>query len=179
MFGFGKKKLPAGAREKIELAKKMRLEGRYNINQKGGGGDVRYPSQAIAITIIYVFTTLLAVLLTGGSGSPLSGMHPTGISSFDNFMTGSDIVSFTGNADEDKLITILGRGIGFLVLSGIIPLIAFALERLFFKNIVMPLVLCWGAIVVIMILYLCIPDNSVIPFFKNLPGNIKDLLRLL
>ena len=180
MFGFGKKKIPAGATEKIELAKKMRAEGRYNVNQKGGGGETRYPSQAVPIAIVYVFATLLSALLTSsGSSTPLSSMHFTGISSIDNVISGTDIVSFVGNEDEDRLFTILGRGLAFFILSGIVPLIAFVAENLFFKKTVMPLVICWSVIIILMIFYLFVPQNSIWPFLRDLPGNIRDLARAL
>jgi hypothetical protein len=174
MFQFGKTKIPTGARAKIELAKQMRAAGRYNVNQQGGG-DTRYPSQTIAITLIFALAVILAFLLTGGSSNPLSGMHLTGISSVDSFVTGSDIPTFTGDPDQDRVITIMGRGLAFFALAGFVPLIAWALEHLFFNKIVMPLVLCWGVIVVMIMLYLFVPADSIAPFFKGIVPFFKSL----
>jgi hypothetical protein len=168
MFGFGKKRAPVGASEKIEIARQMRAAGRFNVNQAGGGGgDVRYPSQTIPITIIFVIATILAAVLTEGGGSnPLSGMHLTGIAPVDSFVTGSDLTSFTGDADQDKVLTIMGRGMAFFILAGIVPFITFVLERFFFRKTVMPLVLCWAVSTVVLLLYLC--WDSIASLLKSL-----------
>ncbi len=61
----------------------------------------------------------------------------------------------------------MGRGAVFFALCGFIPLVAFGLERLFFNKVVMPLVLCWGVTVAMVIFYLFVPANGIIPFFKR------------
>ncbi len=147
----------------------MRASGRYNVNEKGGG-ETRYPSQTIAITIIYVLATVLAMRLTDNKSNPLSGMHFTGISSFDNFVTGGDIAHFTGDPDEDRLFTIMGRGLAFFALAGFVPFITLVLEKLLFSKRVMPLVLCWGVTVVLMLIYLFMPSDGIAPLIKSLHG---------
>jgi len=155
MFGFGKKRIPTGATEKIEIARRMREAGRFKTNQSGGG-DVSYPSQTIPLTIVFVIATILAaILVEGGSSNHLSGLHLTNIPSIDSFVTGADIVSFTSDPDQNKVITIMGRGAAFFILAGIVPLVSFVLEHLFFRKKVMPLIVCWGVTVVMMLFYLC------------------------
>jgi hypothetical protein len=166
MFGFGKKRIPTGATEKIEIARRMREAGRFKTNQ-AGGGNVDYPSQTIPITIVFVIATLLATILTeGGSNNPLSGMHLTNIPSVDSLVTGSNMATFTGDADQDKVLTIMGRGAAFFVLAGIVPLVSFVLERLFFRKKVTPFIICWGVTVVMMLLYLC--WDSIASLLKSL-----------
>lgn len=174
MFGFGKTKIPTGAREKIESAKKMYATGRYKTNEKGGG-DTRYPSQTIAITIIFGLSVVLAFLINYNNSSPFSGMHLTGITSVDSFITGSDITSFTGDPDEDRLFTIMGRGAVFFVIAGFIPFLSFVLDRLFFNKRVMPVVVFWGLSMVMLIFYLFIPADGIMPFFKGIMPFIKSL----
>lgn len=155
MFGFGKKKIPTGAREKIEAARQLHASGRFNTS-KSGGGDINYPSQTIPITIVFVVATIISAILTeGGSSNPLSGMHLTNIPSVDSFLTGSNMATFTGDADEDKVLTIMGRGGAFFILAGIVPFISMLLERTLFRRTVMPLILCWGVTTFLMLLYLC------------------------
>jgi hypothetical protein len=167
MFGFGKKRAPVGATEKIEVARQMRAAGRYNINKSGGGGDASYPSQTIPITIVFVIATILAAILTeGGSNNPLSGIHLTNIPSVDSLVTGSDMATFTGDADQDKVLTIMGRGLAFFVLAGIVPLVSFVLEHIFLRKKVMPLIISWGVTVIIMMLYLC--WDSIASLLKSL-----------
>jgi hypothetical protein len=172
---FEKTKIPSGAKGKLDLAKKMRESGHYNDDNGGGGGDTRYPSQTVAITLIFALAVILGFLLTGGSSNPLAGTHFTGISSVDNFITGSDIATFTADPDQNKVLTIFGRGAAFFVLAGIIPLISLVLERLFFRQKVMPLVVCWGVTLVLMIMYLFVPADSIGPFFKGIVPFIKSL----
>ena len=176
MLGLEETKAPAGAREKIAMAKEMKKKGFYNSEQRrGGGGPTQYPSQTIAISLIFSLAVIIAFILTGGTSNPLSGMHPTGINTVDSFVTGSDIHAFTGDPDQDKVLTIMGRGLAFFALAGVVPLIALMLEKTLFRARVMPLVICWGVTVGLMVVYLCIPDNTVGPFLKDHMPFLKNL----
>ncbi len=172
MFGFGKKKIPTGAREKVEIAKQMRAAGRYNVNQVGGSGDTYYPSQVIAVTIIYALATIISMFLSDSNSNPLSGMHLTGSPVVDQFITGTNIEPFTGNEDEDRLFTILGRGMAFFIVGGIVPGIAFVAERLGLRKRVIPLVICWGVIITLMLLYLCVPEGGL----RDFGNTIRDMV---
>jgi hypothetical protein len=174
MFGLGKTKIPTGAREKIESAKRMRAEGRYKTNETGNG-DTRYPSQTIPITIIFVLAVILSFIINLNNASPFTGMHITGIPSVDNFITGADVTAFTGDADEDKVFTLMGRGAVFFALTGFIPLLSFVLDRLIFNRRVMPVVVFWGVSMVMVIFYLFIPADGIMPFFKGIIPFIKNL----
>ena len=168
MLGLGETtKAPAGARDKIAMAREMKKKGFYDSEQKRGGGTTQYPSQTIAISLIISLAVIIAFILTGGTSSPLSGMHPTGINNIDSFVTGSDIHAFTGDPDQDKVLTIMGRGLALFALAGIVPLISLMLEKTLLRARVMPHVICWGVTVALMIVYLCIPDNTVGPFLKD------------
>lgn len=173
MFGRNKKpEAPTGAREKIEAARKLREAGRYNINMSSGGDDIRYPSQMIPVAVVYGLATILAMLLTDSASSPLSGLHLTGVSSIDHFVTSTDIATITGDRDEDRLFTVLGRGAAFFVLTGLVPGIAYVIERFFFYKRVMPLIICWGVIVAVMLSYLFIPLDQIIPFIRDMVSGL-------
>jgi hypothetical protein len=166
MFGFGKKRAPVGASEKIEIARRMHASGRHNVNQ-AHGGDGSYPSQTIPVTIVFVLSVIIAAILgEGGGNNPFSGMHLTNIPSVDSFVTGSNVAVFTGDADQDKVLTIMGRGAAFFVLAGIIPLVSFVLEYLLFRKKVMPIIICWGVTVLAMMFYLC--WDSIASLLKSL-----------
>ena len=164
---FGKTRIPKGAREKIETARQMQKKGYFESGSHGCGGETRYPSQTFPVTLIFAFAVILAFLLTGGTSNPLAGMHFTGINSIDSFITGTDIRAFTADPDQNKVLTIMGRGLAFFALAGLVPFIAFVLQQLFFKRTVMPLVLCWGVFLILIILYLFVPAKDVIPFIKS------------
>lgn len=174
---FGRKKKvdpPTGAKEKIALAKKMRDSGHYNINlsNSGGDGNIRYPSQTIPLTIIYCTATILAMLLTDGSNNPLAGLNLTGVSSIDHFVGGTDIASFTSDADQNRVLTIMGRGMAFFLIAGIVPAVAFVLEKFLFYKRVTPFLICWGVIITALLVQFCIPLNTIIPFLRDLVGSL-------
>jgi len=174
MFG-SKSKIPAGARDKIEQAKKMKDQGYFADRRSEGGGDVRYPSQTVPVAIIFALSVILGFLLTGNSSNPLTGMHITGLPNVDSFITGSDITSFTSDPDQNKVITIFLRGGAFFALAGLVPLIAFVFERLFFHKRILPLVICWAVTLILMIMYLFVPANSIGPFLKGILPFLKSL----
>jgi len=167
MLGLDKNNAPAGRHNnKVELAKQMRDAGQLKSNF--GNGEVRYPSQTVAVTLIFALSVILAFLLTDSKSNPLSGIHFTGIPGVDNFITGTDIAHFTDDPDNNKVLTIMGRGAVFFALAGFVPFISFVLERLLFHKRVMPLVICWGVTLLIFVLYIFVPINSIVPFFKSL-----------
>lgn len=169
MLGLGdnKSNVPVGAKDKLAIAKQMREAGRYNINQQGSG-SFKYPSQAAIVAVIYVLSTVLAMLLTDAKSNPFASLNLTGNHAIDQFIGGTDIHSFTGNADEDRLFTILGRGAVFFIISGLVPLISFALEKVFLYKRVQPLLICWGVIITALLLNLAVPLGDIISFFKDL-----------
>jgi len=161
------KKPPVGASAKMEAARKLKESGFFDRERRhGGGGGSRnfsgeqsYPSQTIPITIVFVIAVIIALVLSWGE-NPLAGLHITGIPSFDDFLTAS---TFTGDADMNKVLTLMGRGGVFFILAGIAPAIAIVLERTVLHRKVSPLVLCWGAILFCAALYLFVPLSSVLP----------------
>jgi hypothetical protein len=169
MFGLGKKRIPTGAREKIEMARQMKAAGKFDIGTNmGGSGDINYPSQAIPVTIIYVLATGIAMYLTDKGSNPLTGLNITGNSMVDNLVSGGGVVTFTGVADNDRLYTILGRGFAFFLLSGLVPLLGFLFEQVFFRRKVTPFVVCWGVFLLLMLVYLFLPSGGVTQLIKGL-----------
>jgi hypothetical protein len=151
---FGNSKDLSGARAKIEAAQKMKKSGYFDgERRRSGGGDIKYPSQTIAITLVFGVGVVLSAFLTGNSTSPFAGMHFTGIAAIDNFITGSGITAFTGNPDEDKVMTIFARGGIFAAVAGVVPFITAVLERLLLRRYVMPHIITWGVIMTLMLLY--------------------------
>jgi hypothetical protein len=167
MFGLGKKRIPTGAKEKIELARQMKAAGKFNIGTNmGGGGDVHYPSQLIPITIVYVLATAMAMVLTDKGSNPLSGLNLTGNSTIDGLVSGTGNLTFTGDPDEDRLFTILGRGLAFFALTGLVPMFGLIFERLLFRRKVTPFVICWGVFVLLLLICLFLPPGGITSLLK-------------
>ncbi|MBU6474670.1 MAG: hypothetical protein KGL10_00235 [Alphaproteobacteria bacterium] len=159
--------MPAGAQEKIENARRMREAGHFNVDIHGKniGSDTPYPSQTIPVTLIYAVAIIISMIVSDNGANPLSGMHLTGIHDIDNFVTGTGNTAFTGDPNEDHLISIFARGTAFFLLAGAAPLAAALLEHLLFKKRVMPLILCWGVIITAMLFYFF--GVGVVSFFKS------------
>lgn len=157
-------KKPIGAMEKLELAKKMREAGRHNVNKLSGGGHVSDPSPVIPATLIFVFATILAAIVTENKTNPLAGHDFTGVTFIDNIVSNNGIVPVTGDPDQDRLITIVGRGLAFFLIAGIPSLLALIGDRLGLRKHMTPYVLCWGGMVLFMLFYYA--TDSLISFFK-------------
>lgn len=164
MFGFGKKKvLPIGAAEKIAAAERMREAARLEMLQKTGGIQ-EAPSQTVPLAIVFGMAVIFALVLVESGNNPFSGWHPTGISSIDSLLVGSDIPSIMGDGDIDKLIVIMIRGIFYFLMAGLIPLFSLIIMRLTGKSLT-PLVACWG--VTIALPGIC---YFLVPFIMDLGG---------
>ncbi len=170
---FSKKKKLGGAKQKLENARKMRDAGYYDVDTKRSasgrkdiGGQSQYPSQTYYVAVVYVLSVIIAIMINSYGVNPLNGVHITGISILDQFITGAEKLHLTGNAQNDELITIFARGAAFFFLAGIAPIIAALLEMTFLKYRVMPLVTCWFFLVLLLLFNL--EGHNIIHFFQSI-----------
>lgn len=146
MFGKGKYKAPVGAAEKLAMAQKLRET--IRAGALAGGGKAKTYSQTTPVTIIFVLAVVIAMLMTDGSNSLLAGWHPTGLSSLDRLLTGSEIPHMTGDGDMDRLAVIFIRGGALFLFTGLFPLAALMTLRLSGGRL-NPLIACWLMLVIL------------------------------
>jgi hypothetical protein len=169
---FGKKPkhtVPTGAIDKIAMAKRMREATRDEMQFRGGKPPTR--SQTIPVAIVFAISVILSLLMTDGGSNPLSGLHPTGIYFIDHLLTGTDIPPLTGDADMDRLAAILLRGGAFFLMTGFIPFLAFVAVRMSGKGGLSPLVACWGAGILCMLVFMFLPLGDLVHMITSLFGH--------
>jgi len=141
-----------GASIKMQTALKMRQQERA---KKEGDTDYagQHYSQTVPFTAGFVLSVLIALIAMEGGPLDFSGLTLTGIRSIDSFIFGSDIFSFFGQADVDKVLTLFLRGFSYCMIAAIIPAFASGIVALGNRGQVNPITACWCALMATPLIY--------------------------
>ena len=140
-----------GAREKIELAKRIKKASKANVYFDNN--EVKIVSQTVPVAVIFMVSVVLALFLTDKGGSAFFGGFSTGFYELDLLLVGPGIPSLIGDADINRVLVIFIRGFAYFLLTGLAPLIAFLFIKIIGKNRMNPIVACWLFISILSFLY--------------------------
>lgn len=136
-----------GASDKFAAVERMRQAAAL---EQGGGVVVKAQSgsQTVPVTIVFVLAVGLAMLLL----SPVSISQAGGFS-IGQLLFASAAPALIGDADMDRLVAILARGLAVFIVSAVIPLCGYILVQAT-KERLNPFVACWLALLALpLVLY--------------------------
>lgn len=140
--------------EPSDLTTAARLEAAARMRQSVQADAYDLPSrpasQLIPATIVFVLAAGLVLLAPGESLQGFFGPAMTGIDFVDGLLAGTAVA---GDAEMNRLTTILARGFAVFLLAGAAPLLAAVVTRLPGCSRVNPLVACWGALLALPLFY--------------------------
>lgn len=155
-----KKEAPklVGASAKFAAVERMK---RAAALERQRGAKAKASSQTIPVTIIFVLAVGVSMLLLG----------PTSISKAGGFSIGqllfaSAAPGLTGDADIDRLIAILARGLAVFIVSAIAPLCGYVVVQASKKRL-NPFIACWAVLLALPLVSYSFSD-TLMPFIRSL-----------
>lgn len=158
-----------GASVKMQTVERMRQQERAMKE-----GDVDYEGQhydqTIPFTIGFVISVIIALIAMESNVLDFSGYSLTGIRSIDDFIFGSDVANFFGQADIDKVLTLFIRGFSYSMIAAFIPALGMGIVSLGNRGQINPFTACWCALLVTPLLYIGMTEWLLEPLSKVFRG---------
>ena len=143
------KKQYVGAKQKMQAARRSRIEGGDGGTSKVEGPE---PTESLSIMLIFVASCLLAYLISENYMLESALFAPTGIQELDKIIGGAGYLVITGIEGVDIGITVFVRGLLIFILAGIVPFCTKMYVNITDNPKSNTLVRVWGTIVILFLL---------------------------